>query len=104
MSRPPSPVTSAAAGHDLHRPGAAGLPPGQRDPGCELTGETPAGEVTVRAARRLDPPAGGRLRVTCAAETDRPAGIAEEAGAEGHRRLPADGQLADPGRPPAGGR
>jgi hypothetical protein len=49
-------------------------------PGREFTDETPVGDLVIRVSHRLDPLAGGRLRVTYAAQVDGPAEQAREVG------------------------
>ena len=49
-------------------------------PGREFTDETPVGDLVIRVSHRLDPLAGGRLRVTYAARVDGPAEQAREVG------------------------
>jgi Polyketide cyclase / dehydrase and lipid transport len=49
-------------------------------PEREFTDETPVGDLVVRVSHRLEPVAGGRLRVTYAAQIFGPAGPAREVG------------------------
>ena len=49
-------------------------------PDREFTDETPVGDLVIRVSHRLDPLAGGRLRVTYAARVDGPAEQAREVG------------------------
>jgi hypothetical protein len=51
------------------------------EPLREFVDETPVGDLVVRVSHRLEPVAGGRLRVTYAAEIDGPAEEAAQAGA-----------------------
>lgn len=50
------------------------------EPGREFTDETPVRDLVVRVSHRLEPAAGGRLRVTYAAQIFGPAGPAREVG------------------------
>lgn len=45
-----------------------------------VTRDGPAGDLVIRVSHRLDPLAGGRLKVTYAAQVDGPAGQAREVG------------------------
>jgi polyketide cyclase/dehydrase/lipid transport protein len=50
------------------------------EPGREFTDETPVADLVIRVSHRLEPLAGGRLKVTYAAQVDGPQEQAREIG------------------------